>query len=107
MNEIKINDWCYDRFAKEYVKVTNMRCPLCAKGDTLHQIKGVECAKEPCEAVAVRLLNFNDGKPSFGFTYRNVRTESLEKCPTVPFAPDMVLSAGHGNFKHFDFIGRV
>lgn len=115
MNEetFKINEVAYDRQNKEYVKITNMFCPICAQGrahpdvfNGRHPVRGVECATTPFEAVALRLFGSDaDGKPLIGFTYRGVDAKQLTKVEDQTMMDVYLLQEGATN--HFVWIGRV
>jgi hypothetical protein len=100
-----MNEVAYDTQAKEFVKITNMVCRLCQQGDRAHQIKGVECATEPFEAVAIRLITFNQGKATLGFTYRAVDAKLLQKTTHKLAELDVMTENPIGQF--YTFIGRV
>lgn len=95
----------YDNQAKEFVKITNMICPLCKQGDSAHQIKGVECATEPFEGVAIRFVTFNQGKPMLAFTYRGIDANKIQKTTHKLIELESMTNEPIG--EHFTFIGRV
>ena len=90
----KINQVCYDSENKEFVKITN-------------GIPVIEGKPEitPTEAIALRVISLNKGKPVIAFTYRKVNPAHLK-----PYGND------DGTFEaftqtekpvHFEFMGRV
>lgn len=107
-----LNEVAYDSEAKEFVKITNLRCPICAQGnkhpDVLngrHPVRGVECATEPFEAIALRLITLNRGKVVIGFTYRQINPAFLKK--TTHKMNELDIFTANPEGIHYSFIGRV
>lgn len=77
MNKFPLGSWAFDSEAKEYVKISNLVCPVClarGKNDPDH-----ECGEhwEPCEAVALRVVSFDVNGPKIAYTYRGVKAKFL------------------------------
>ena len=91
----QINETAYDTEAKELVKISN-GTPIC---------KFFQKGVSPTEAVAIRFLTLNQGKPQLAFTYRKVDPKKLRK---TTHTLDMLDTLGENPYtQHYDFLGRV
>jgi hypothetical protein len=87
---MKINSFAFDSQNKEFVKVTN----------------GIEVGTSfiPTEAIAIRVVSINIGKPVLGFTYRRVNAEFLSE---VKDGGQFETILNTERPKHYQFIGRI
>lgn len=85
----KINQVVYDSEAKEFVKLTN----------------GTDAGGvfTPTEAIALRLISMNKGKPQIAFTYRQVKPEFLKETTYQGYFDTFMVNNNPG----FEWIGRV
>lgn len=74
-----LNTIAFDKEAKEYVLITNGKCRLDHSSPEAYaqSHNGKECQYVPSEAIALRTLGLHHGKPIIGWTYRQVKMESL------------------------------
>lgn len=91
MLSMKINDICFDSENKEHVRISN----------------GIEKdgVLVPTEAIAIRFIGMDNGKPILAFTYRKVDATKL----SFPSPDNGSWAALFETAKsiHFSFIGRV
>lgn len=88
--KFKINQICFDSENKEFVRITN----------------GVEVSGEfvPTEALAIRFVCLNEGKPTLAFTYRQVKSSFLSETTHNSFE---ALLDSPKKPQYYSFIGRV
>lgn len=86
----KMNQICFDSQNKEIVKLTN----------------GIELNKEfiPTEALAIRVVSLNAGKPVLGFTYRKINSEFLSDAKD---GGQFETILNQNKPLHYEFIGRI
>jgi hypothetical protein len=99
----EMNQVCYDRHAKEFVRISNGRCTLDHSSTEAfrNSHKNGGCIYAPSEAIAYRWVGVTKaGDPVIAFTCRGVRPEDLQ--PAKPNSlPDI------SKVRRSRFIGRV
>lgn len=77
MTTFKINQIVFDEYAKDYVRISN---------GISHKDDGSDFV--PTEAIALRVVAFDNGKPVVAYTYRKVDPKHLRETvvSTEPFA---------------------
>jgi hypothetical protein len=97
--KFKINQVCFDSENKEFVKITN-GIPV-EENDSLG-INGREVV--PTEALALRVISLNQGKPVLGYTYRKVNPAKLSIAEDGGQLEAILTTEKP---KHYEFMGRV
>lgn len=115
-NKLAMNCVAFDSENKEHVLISNGSCMLDHSGTEGYRAQHIGrdgkpcgCLYAPSEAIAIRLLSMEGGKPLIAWTYRRVNPAALSesKMTTEEFTEMMGDQFSPRSKEGKQFIGRV